>query len=285
MRLWRKLHNGIIGSTKLSMCSLGARWLFTLLVVAQDDAGRYPWDETKIRQLIAGVHHWKSDDVQVYLEELVANNLAVRYEGYVELVEGEDKNGVPSNRTSKPVYYDLVTSNPLPSKKDFTPESLPGHASVTPESPQRDSFSPIEKSRVEESRSPPMVPPHNKCDKETEELSGKPKWYDILANDERFNADAIDKVVDDIEGTYGDLNLVMEAHACYHWLQTNSKGKRRKDIKRTWMNWLKNTHLRSRYGNKDSDTGRNPGQNQKSGSGPEVPEGYSLPRHYRGRRP
>ena len=43
----------------------------------------------------------------------------------------------------------------------------------------------------------------------------------------------------DVEGSYSELDLTMEAQACAAWL-AGPKGRKRVTIVSTWMNWLKN---------------------------------------------
>lgn len=65
-----------------------------------------------------------------------------------------------------------------------------------------------------------------------------PRWLEILQQDKRWVGIA-DQDLADIEASYGHLDLTMEAHQCVRWLASSPKGKRRKDIVATWLNWLK----------------------------------------------
>lgn len=54
--------------------------------------------------------------------------------------------------------------------------------------------------------------------------------------------------VADIEKSFGDIDLTIEAQDCYLWLQSD-KGQQRKLPKRVWLTWLRNTQRRAREGN------------------------------------
>ena len=66
----------------------------------------------------------------------------------------------------------------------------------------------------------------------------RPRWIEILESDPRWRTPR-NGYIEDIEASYGMLDLTMEAQACVHWLQT--KGKQRKTIVNTWNTWLKNS--------------------------------------------
>ena len=63
MREYRKIYASIVASEKLASVPVDARWLWVLLVVSQDDEGKYPWTPIKIKALTVGTN-WSSDDVQ-----------------------------------------------------------------------------------------------------------------------------------------------------------------------------------------------------------------------------
>ena len=140
MRAWRKLHSGIVTSDKLAGVSYPARWLFTLLVVAQDDDGRYPVSATKTKALTVGTD-WAPQDVSVLWEELATGGLILVTEYYVEVVGGADKNGTPSNSSHAVVTYDYPAEQPLTMGSD---------TSMTQVSYQYDKR--VEESREEKSR-------------------------------------------------------------------------------------------------------------------------------------
>ena len=64
-----------------------------------------------------------------------------------------------------------------------------------------------------------------------------PAWVKVLARDERFKYDAA--WVEDIKLHYEmRLNLETEALKCLTWLEDTATGKRRKNIRLTFHNWL-----------------------------------------------
>lgn len=65
------------------------------------------------------------------------------------------------------------------------------------------------------------------------------EWVEILASDPRWAAPK-NGYIEQIESEYGStINLALEAQACLEWMQNNPKGKKRKRIMPTWINWLK----------------------------------------------
>ena len=104
MRDWRKLHSKIVGSEKLAACSFEARWLWALLIVAQDDDGKYPWTPIKVRQLITGTD-WDISRCEELCSELALQGLCTRTdEGFVELVNGAEMNGHPTSSRNSVLY-------------------------------------------------------------------------------------------------------------------------------------------------------------------------------------
>ena len=110
MRQWRKIEKAILTSKKLSRVSDSAKWLFTLLLVAQDDAGRYPYDgddpECPDRiTLTATARGWNSDVYESLLSELRTAGIIETQDGFIWLKSGAEKNGTPSNSKKFPLYY------------------------------------------------------------------------------------------------------------------------------------------------------------------------------------
>lgn len=67
-----------------------------------------------------------------------------------------------------------------------------------------------------------------------------PEWLTILSQHPKWLA------LEDPKGyaasilyTFPNLDLSYQAKLAYDWLNTTAKGKRKKDIPRFWMNWLK----------------------------------------------
>ena len=65
------------------------------------------------------------------------------------------------------------------------------------------------------------------------------RWLEILREDSRWPSGDMQEFVRDVEASYADLDLTSEAHKYYEWLQS-SRGLRRSQIKRVWLNWLGN---------------------------------------------
>ena len=107
MRTWRKLHHGIINSDRLASVSDSARWLFALLVVAQDDEGKYPWTPTKLAALTVGTA-WTRVVTDSLASQLRDAGLVTLDKGCIWIVDGADKNGTPANSKSYPLVYDLI---------------------------------------------------------------------------------------------------------------------------------------------------------------------------------
>lgn len=104
MREWRKLHSGLVQSSKFGDVSDAAGVLYTLLIVAQDDEGKYPWNPTKIRALTVSRPRWSLAQAERFGRELVAANLAELRDGFLVIVEGREKNGKPSNAKTLFLY-------------------------------------------------------------------------------------------------------------------------------------------------------------------------------------
>jgi hypothetical protein len=106
MRDWRKLHAVVRESEKLAACTFEARWLWVLLLSAQDDSGRFPWTPAKVRGLTVGTD-WSAESCLSHASVLAEHGLLhFTDEGFVELAKGEQYNGTPSNARN-PLHYEL----------------------------------------------------------------------------------------------------------------------------------------------------------------------------------
>ena len=94
-REWRKVYRSITSSDRLASISDGAAWLYTLLLVSQDDEGRYPWTKAMVRTLTATRPDWSFDNTSDLLHELVDVELASIEDGLVILRRGSELNGIP----------------------------------------------------------------------------------------------------------------------------------------------------------------------------------------------
>lgn len=112
MRDWRKLYSSVIASERLGGISDKAFRLFALLVVAQDDEGKYPWTPTKVKALCIGTN-WDSRGSDSALSELRERGVAQLRQGYVFLTNGAELNGTPANSKKWPFIYkdDIVTNS------------------------------------------------------------------------------------------------------------------------------------------------------------------------------
>jgi hypothetical protein len=107
MREWRKLHKGIASSDKLRAVGSDAKWLYVLLIVAQDDRGNYPWTPAKIDALVRPTTGWDSDVTESLLNRLRSGGLIeLTDEGFVQVTGGAEKNGTPLNSKKWPLHYD-----------------------------------------------------------------------------------------------------------------------------------------------------------------------------------
>jgi hypothetical protein len=66
-----------------------------------------------------------------------------------------------------------------------------------------------------------------------------PEWFETLSQDERWTGKNPFGYIQRIETTFLDIDLNLEAHNAYEWLQ-GPKGKKKKVLRGFWTNWLKN---------------------------------------------
>lgn len=164
-REWRKIHRGIIDSEKIARVSDSAFRLFTLLIVAQDDDGKYPWTPTKLRALTIAAQ-WDDKFINDMGRDLAAADLITCDDlGFVHIVGGVEKNGLPNRAVSKrPFLFDFV-SEPTPHQPQDvdppTPYQHPGVDATNTQVLAREEKSREEKSREErEGDSLNANPPH-----------------------------------------------------------------------------------------------------------------------------
>ena len=62
------------------------------------------------------------------------------------------------------------------------------------------------------------------------------RWQTILAQDKRWTKFTVDEV-HDIEASFAGLDLTIQAHKAYDWLQ-GPKGLKKKRLKSVWIHWL-----------------------------------------------
>lgn len=83
-----------------------------------------------------------------------------------------------------------------------------------------------------------------------------PTWWQTLSQDKRWKPEIDWGFIRDIDSRFGNLDLMLEARKCYQWAQDSKTGKRRKDLRRTWLNWLdgKDSGRFGENGNKPSSS-------------------------------
>ena len=67
-----------------------------------------------------------------------------------------------------------------------------------------------------------------------------PEWFKILSEDPRWHGKDPDRYIKAIEKGYPGINLELEAHNAYEWLQS-TKGRKKKVLRGFWLNWLKHS--------------------------------------------
>ena len=172
MRQWRKLHQEIITSERLSKVNDSARWLFALLVVAQDDEGKYPWTSSRVNALTAATG-WDRVGTDSALNQLCESGVTVLKDGFVYLVHGAEKNGVPANARKWPFHYPALSR----ASRDRDSESAPSRLRVGTESAPTSRSDLIRSDLIRSDKSrgvlPSFIPPHNKATPLSQEETGK----------------------------------------------------------------------------------------------------------------
>jgi hypothetical protein len=107
MRDWRKIGKAILTSDRMPLCSFESLWLWTLLVPAQDDKGRYPWTNSKVAALCAA-YGWNYDKATKLAEELVKHGIADWDNKFLHLTNGEIYNGQPTYAKQAFIYEEAV---------------------------------------------------------------------------------------------------------------------------------------------------------------------------------
>ena len=70
-----------------------------------------------------------------------------------------------------------------------------------------------------------------------------PEWFKTLSQDPRWHGKDPERYIQAIEKEYHSVNLDLEAHSAYEWLQS-PKGQKKKVLRGFWRNWLKNGQTR-----------------------------------------
>jgi hypothetical protein len=141
MRDYRKLYASIVVSEKLANVPMDARWLWVLLLVSQDDDGKYPWTPVKIKALTVGTN-WSNEDVQNLAIVLTESQLIHKDNDWMYISKGVDKNGKPSNAKGLMVYDSASTESQL------SLDSVSTQSELSPDSVSTEYR--VEKSRVKQ---------------------------------------------------------------------------------------------------------------------------------------
>ncbi len=67
------------------------------------------------------------------------------------------------------------------------------------------------------------------------------EWFETLSEDPRWTGKNPEKYVAAIEKEFPNINLGLEAHGAFEWLQT-TEGLKKKILRGFWRNWLKNAN-------------------------------------------
>ena len=146
MREYRKLYASIVVSEKLAKVSTDARWLWVLLLVSQDDEGKYPWTPTRIKALTVGTN-WSDKDVQNLATVLTESQLIYKDNDWIYISKGTEKNGKPTNTRGLMVYD---TGSAELQQSYASAQAEPEQSQSTGSAALRVEESRVEKSRGEE---------------------------------------------------------------------------------------------------------------------------------------
>ena len=83
-----------------------------------------------------------------------------------------------------------------------------------------------------------------------------PRWVEILAQDSRWKTPK-NGYIEDIQAAFSTIDLTIEAHKAYDWLQA-PKGLKKKALASFWLNWLKTASVQPAFLGGDNDNGSRP---------------------------
>ena len=237
MRQWRKLYEGIRSSNRIDGLDYEARWLYILLLSAQDDAGRYPWVKSRIKGLVAATTDWDASRVRAACDSLAHAGLITVENDMVQIIGGAEKNGTPSNARGKAMLYDIPVCDSHATRSE-------AHASPT--------RARVEKSREEKSRG------------EAAPGASAPAWLDRLNRHPGVTAAADQEWIDQIETDFSDVDLEFQTTKFLTWWEESPKTLKR--WKTAWLNWLERVPKGETDGRIAVGTGAN--QTGSPGGGP-----------------
>ena len=249
MREWRKVYGKLRSSEKLSRVNFESKWLYILLLLAQDDAGQYPWTPTMIRELGASVR-WTPLKAERLLSQLVESGLVTKINDMIIILNGKELNGNPRPTKYSPRLYP-GQPRVVPGSSQGRPQDSPGShrgrtedvpGSATEEEERREEQRREEekertKEREEEKR------PEDKREEEdaaaTHIRAQSQKITDIFSEDELL---AIEN-----RFHFSRDDILWEAQKCFEWWSTEKKVM--KNHKLALKNWFekasKNGHSKS----------------------------------------
>ena len=213
-RPWRALHDACLSSERLATVSNDAFALWIMLVIRQDDAGRFPWTPVRVRSLTA-IRDWNLPRASQLLDELRKSG-SVSVDGiWVTLHRGAELNGPPTSG----------------SKESMIPRFYPGYTDSIPEVElnQNDSIPlpyQVETSRNKASRNKPAA----------RVLSvSLLDWSTYLSD--HWQPFITDDWQTDIVKTYPMLNLLTEAKRCVDWWAAKPDPRPKRPAS-SFRNWL-----------------------------------------------
>jgi len=98
---------------------------------------------------------------------------------------------------------------------------------------------PLQSAKIAHHQEPlpePKIPEPFTKEEETENF---PEWFKTLSQDPRWHGKDPERYIKSVEKAYPNVNLDLEAHNAYEWLQS-PKGQKKKVLRGFWINWLKN---------------------------------------------
>lgn len=104
MRTWRKIYASMLESSQVASLSDRGIVLLTMLIIAQDDTGFYPWERTKVNRLTLIRPKWNAKTVQLTLKELCSAKLVEFVDDGVVLLKGSQLNGNPRKDIDDLIY-------------------------------------------------------------------------------------------------------------------------------------------------------------------------------------
>ena len=221
MREWRKVHRSLTSSERIAQVSYPARWLYTLLLVNQDDEGSYPWTATMVRSITVTTE-WTVIEASTYLEELKSQGLVDQQAQRVTIRRGVEFNGNPKSNSRKPLVYP---------ESDISPTTVGLESDISPireEERER-------RERLEREETPVSSEAVSLSE---QEKTIWPEWYAMLWSIPGFKrplAECSSWLTD--KGCLETAALA-KAYALRDWWQTSSKSKKRIDPWLTFTNWI-----------------------------------------------